>query len=373
MQTEKKVDVIVDLQYGSTGKGLIAGYLAETVGYDTVVSANMPNAGHTYINAEGRKWVHKVLPNGIVSPNLKAVMIGPGSVFSLGRLQEEISNSIDIFADTGASLVIHENAAVLSDHHVLKEQRSLNSISSTMQGSAAASVEKMMRDKESNIIAADRILGIMAAAEGAGLKAHQVLIVSQRRWLAQLYEAGNILLEGAQGYSLGLNAGFWPHCTSRDCTPARFMSDCGIPLGMLRKVIGTARVHPIRVGNTEGGFSGDTYQDQTELSWSELGLNEEYTTVTGRVRRVFSFSANQIVEAIMACQPREVFLNFMNYDPLLGERLVSFINDQLQEYVPGGGSVRYTGWGASFTDVRERNFTNPCDYTKQQTEKGWVK
>ena len=44
----KKVDVLVGLQFGSEGKGLIAGYLGNSGLYDTVVNCNMPNAGHTY-------------------------------------------------------------------------------------------------------------------------------------------------------------------------------------------------------------------------------------------------------------------------------------------------------------------------------------
>ena len=65
----KKVDMVIEMQFGSTGKGLIAGYLAEKYGHDVVLTANMPNAGHTYINATGRKWVHKALPSGITSPS----------------------------------------------------------------------------------------------------------------------------------------------------------------------------------------------------------------------------------------------------------------------------------------------------------------
>ena len=79
----KKVDVIIDLQFGSTGKGLIAGYMATHGTYDTVVNANMPNAGHTFIDAKGQVMMHKVLPNGVVGPNVKNVMIGAGSIFSL--------------------------------------------------------------------------------------------------------------------------------------------------------------------------------------------------------------------------------------------------------------------------------------------------
>ena len=42
------MDIVIDLQYGSTGKGLIVGFLAEEHKYDTVVTAWAPNAGHTY-------------------------------------------------------------------------------------------------------------------------------------------------------------------------------------------------------------------------------------------------------------------------------------------------------------------------------------
>ena len=68
----KQINVIVDLQFGSTGKGLLAGYLAETTKPDTVITAWAANAGHTYINADGRKFVHTMLANGIVSPNLRS-------------------------------------------------------------------------------------------------------------------------------------------------------------------------------------------------------------------------------------------------------------------------------------------------------------
>lgn len=44
MHKYPNVTMIVDLQYGSTGKGAIAGYLSTKNDYDTVISANMPNA-----------------------------------------------------------------------------------------------------------------------------------------------------------------------------------------------------------------------------------------------------------------------------------------------------------------------------------------
>lgn len=331
-----KVDIIVDLQYGSTGKGLIAGYLAKKNKYSMVLTANMPNAGHTFIDKRGRKWVHKVLPNGIVSPGLEVVGIGPGAVFDVERLEKEIHDSEDLL-HSGVRLMIHECAGVVTNEHRRIEENSLNAVASTKQGSGAALVEKMMRNPESVVLARD------------ALKGHwlEQFVVTQREWLDAIHDDHDILAEGAQGYSLGLNAGMWPYCTSRDCTPARFMADMGLPLSMLNKVIGTARTYPIRVGNTEGGFSGPHYGDQSETSWEALGLAPELTTVTQRVRRVFTFSKQQIKEAIQACAPDEIFLNFCNYTD--GGNLWRIVND-IQNV---GGKISYMGYGPREDDVRE--------------------
>lgn len=334
----KNVTLVVDMQFGSTGKGLIAGYLAERDAPDTVINANMPNAGHTYINDEGRVWMHKVLPNGIVSPELKRVMIGPGSVFSLDQLRKECDESADLLDRDGVRLFIHESAVVLNESHAQKERDTLSAISSTMQGSAAASVSKIMRNTSDDC----RAIYALADTEFAGC------VTTQAEWLNQLHSADDILAEGAQGYSLGLNAGFWPYCTSRDCTPARFLADMGIPVQMLKTVIGTARVHPIRVGNTPDGYSGDSYSDQSELSWEQLGQTPELTTVTKRVRRVFTWSWEQFNEAYLACMPDEVFLNFCNYDEEQAAELVRKINNSVEMDL-----VRYTGYGPKRCDIRE--------------------
>ena len=340
----KKVDLIIDLQFGSTGKGLIAGYLASNNDYDTVINANMPNAGHTFIDKEGNVYVHKVLPNGIVGKNVEKVMIGPGSVFSLKQLEKELYHAAAIMG--GQALMIHENAVILTDEH-RKEEQQLNDISSTMQGSAAAMADKIWRRR--GVIAKDALIG--TDFEGC--------IYTNDQWLFALVRADKVLAEGAQGFSLGINAGFYPYCTSRDCTPTRFLADMGIPHYMLNKVIGTARVHPIRVGNTENGYSGDHYNDQKELTWEEIGIEAETTTVTGRKRRIFSFSKTQIESALLACGPDEIFLNFCNYNPTEAMKVAKEIN-KLAKWVLGAEDiVKYLGYGPTEIDIahdKEGNF-----------------
>lgn len=340
---------IVDLQFGSTGKGLLAGYLSLNNDYDMVVSANMPNAGHTFVDEQGRKWVHKVLPSGVYSKSLRHIMIGPGAVFDPAQLDKELGY-LDEQGIT-ARVIIHPHAMVLRPEHKEAESKTFSHIASTMQGSAAAAIEKMMRTDDANT-AVNRVSIIPPGA----------IVTDVAGWNALMREAKNVLVEGSQGYSLGINAGFYPYCTSRDCTVWRLLSDAGM---MMRhhdniKVIGSARVHPIRVGNTPGGYSGGCYPDQREMSWEELGQTPETTTVTGRQRRVFSFSMKQIMDAIDANRVSEVFLNFCNYDPAEAIRIAAELDEACKPVVPEwcGASattaVRYMGFGPQASQVLRR-------------------
>jgi hypothetical protein len=68
----------------------------------------------------------------------------------------------------------------------------------------------------------------------------------------------------------------------------------------------------------ELGSSGGCFPDQTELSWGELseqlGIQiEEKTSLTKRVRRVFSFSNEQLKNSTMCCMPSHLSINFVNY------------------------------------------------------------
>lgn len=343
---------IVDLQFGSTGKGLLAGYVSTKRPIDMVVSANMPNAGHTYVEPDGTARVHKVLPSGIYSKSLKYIGIGPGAVFDLNRLIVEVDGIRSI--GITAQVLIHAQAGILYPHHSEAERNSLSHISSTMQGSMEALVEKMRRGKQSNV--ADNL----SDTDGESLEMLGIQIVDNREWMRIVSSMKLVLVEGSQGYSLGISAGFYPYCTSRDCTVWRLMADCAVPASRLRmEVIGSARVHPIRVGNTPDGYSGDCYHDQVELSWESVGVAPELTTVTKRERRVFSFSAEQIRQAAMANDVDHIFLNFCNYDPGITATVIERIDEVTvndaefvamrgwPDYMKMPSMVRFLGFGPS--------------------------
>lgn len=354
-----KMTAIVDLQFGSTGKGLIAGYLSERTDFDTVVSANMPNAGHTFVDATGKKWINKVLPSGVYSNGLENIGLGPGAIFNPHQLALELDELAER-TFTRPRIMIHENAALLFPHHKEREIKSLNHISSTMQGSCEAMIEKIRRQGLGGNTVGFSAEYLDKVVTSAGEKLSQ-FIVSAREWNNVMMGSKHILCEGSQGFSLGINAGFYPYCTSRDCTVWRLMADCAIPAVADRTVIGTARVHPIRVGNTENGNSGACYPDQHEISWSDLSVPPETTTVTGRVRRVFSFSEIQIREAVEANGIDQVFLNFCNYNPTEAIRVARIINfiGKVHFEKRGFGAwegqypqfVRYMGFGPASSDI----------------------
>jgi adenylosuccinate synthase len=339
----KKMDVLVDLQFGSTGKGALAGFLSTREGYDAVISCNMPNAGHTAFSPNGKRFMHKVLPSGLFSGKKMIVGIGPGAVFSIGQLLAEWANVTNYRADL--TLIIHDAAGILLEKHAEAERATLSRISSTMQGSSEALIAKIRREEGATArYHAQEIVDLLS-------EHGDVHVVEQGRWLDIFSGCASILLEGSQGYSLGLSSGFYPYCTSRECTPARVISDCGLPVAWLRKVYGSCRVHPIRVGNTPDGFSGDWYMDQQEIHFSDLGVPEELTTVTKRVRRIATFSYLQIRQAMMMAMPDEVFLNFVNYSSKDAAEAREDIEEVAIELNCGG--VTLMGHGPKPQDIEE--------------------
>jgi adenylosuccinate synthase len=344
----KQIDLVIDLQFGSTGKGALAGYLAETKAPDTVMCAFAPNAGHTYINAAGEKFIHMMIPNGVVSKNLKRVMIGPGALIDPDTMLRELDNVNKYLGD--AAIVIHPNAAVVLERHREEEAGPMTKIGSTKKGVGAAMIERIRRDPDSNNVASRALLGNPL---------HQY-VVSESLYNRMLGNANSVLVEGAQGFSLSMYHGFYPYCTSRDVTPHQILADCGIPYGLPVNVIGTMRTYPIRVANrySDGdgkgqmiGYSGPGYSDQEEIEWSDIGIDPEVTTVTKLRRRVFNFSWEQALHSISVCRPNEIFLNFANYlaDFEAFKQMVTGIDHLCNRH--GGNGVRYVGVGPTVKDM----------------------
>jgi adenylosuccinate synthase len=334
--------VLVDGQYGSTGKGVAASLLAAySVEHDSpidIVTSNAgPNSGHTAIMADGKKWVNKQIPiatsalDYLGRPAELTYMNG-GAVIDMGDLAFEWRG----LSHEGQSRVfIHPHAAVVRDEDRDMNVAMVRSIASTGKGTGPAAAARILRNGQ---------------VYGDNLPLSDIPPMMPP---GALYTRGKrVLVETSQGFSLGINSGFYPHCTHRECTVAQALADARISPTDLRRVMMVVRTYPIRVGNTQGS-SGGMYADQHETSWEEIGQEPEYTTVTKRVRRVFTWSRIQFRESLEVNRPSIVMLNFANYLRTIElDALLTTMKEDIDlVYSPDNRPAILLGFGPATSDV----------------------
>ena len=343
-----KIDMVMDFQYGSTGKGLIAGYLAKREKYDTAICAFATNAGHTYIDrARHLHVMTQQLPVAITSPDVRTILIGPGAAIHLETLRAELARYAECMK--GKTLIIHPHAAVVEDYHAAEEiADGRTKMGSTAKGVGAAFAERIRRDT-----LAPNIIGRRVSTHDA----LHGMIGTLDTYRDALMAAESVIIEGAQGFSLSMYHGQYPYTTSRDVTPWQIAADCGLPYRWASyvRVIGTLRTLPIRVNNRDGS-SGPHYPDQEELTWDAVGVDPELTTVTRLPRRIFSFSQQQFQEAMFHCGgywETRLFLNFANYTR--NEEHLKELMDMIHmptKMNANRGHICWLGFGPDDADVR---------------------
>jgi adenylosuccinate synthase len=337
----RKFNVVTDGQWGSCGKGLIATAMASRYRPEIVSTTNMANAGHTAVHENGEdKFVAKALPSAAIlrkwiqgyDPH---IIVGSTAAFTMEQLMEEIQ-----FTGSNYQLTIHERAGVITDHHKQMEadaKEGTKHLASTMQGCGALLADKVMRRKELKLARDyDELKSHMPEHLGTKIDNHNPAIrddiagMSLPRALGHLMAAYDftILHEGAQGFSLDINHGsHYPQCTSRGTTAITNLADMGLNHHHIGDIYVVIRPFPIRVGNVveEGktvGHSGGCYDDHEETTWEEVAaqcgappevMKGELTTVTKRLRRVFTFSDHQLREAVAVNGATKLALNFANY------------------------------------------------------------
>lgn len=294
-----RANVIIDGQWGSTGKGKLAGYLIKKYDIRHVVCDYMPNAGHTVVK-DGKARVFRQLPVGAMFGC--TCMIGPHASIDVPLLMQEIREN----ANSGFALWIHPLAAVVTEIDKRNEHNNAKRIASTAKGGHEAQVQKVLRVQH-------------AALARDCTDLHP--FIGDTHFMAQRYlrNGETLLVETAQGFDLGLNHGTsYPFVTGRDCLVGRALDNAGVPVTMVGSIVASLRTFPIRVGNTADGNSGPCYDGQRELTWAEVSEIcgrpvEETTTVTKRVRRVFTWSDLQVRRFCDYVAPTHAFLNFVNY------------------------------------------------------------
>lgn len=290
------LSVVVGGQYGSEGKGAIAAFLTsptlEQPGPVVCVRVAGPNAGHTVMGrgpngeAEGTyPWRLRTVPVAAVSNAAADLVIAAGSEIEPAVLLHEIEWLESAGYQVKNRLYIDGQATILEEKHKQAEaDKGLTAkLGSTGKGIGAARAARIMRE-------ADLARHYFDAFDFNVIKTDAFIRKA-------LNDGGHVVIEGTQGYGLGLHAGHYPQCTSSDARAIDFCAMAGVsPVSSWVRdfrVWSVMRTFPIRVAGNSGPMLGET-------SWDELGLEPELTTVTQKVRRVGAFDYDLAAAAVEA-------------------------------------------------------------------------
>ena len=297
---------VLGAQWGDEGKGKIVDLLTPRFSIVARYQGGH-NAGHT-VYANGRKFVLRLLPSGILHDGITCV-IGNGVVIDPQALFAEIDELAAAGIHVGNRLVVSDKAHLILPYHreldLLSEaRRGERKIGTTSRGIGPAYEDKIARRGvrvgdlanpqslaeavEHNVAARNRLIA------DSTMDAAQVLADLSRAWdrmrpwvkdvsvfLAQAREEKRtIMFEGAQGTLLDIDHGTYPYVTSSNATIGGVCTGLGVGPRAIDRVLGVAKAYTTRVG--EGPLP-------TELT-GEIGnrlreSGQECGAVTGRPRR----------------------------------------------------------------------------------------
>lgn len=284
----RTLEVVVGAQFGSEAKGHVVQRLTERAQQrgicPLVIRVAGPNAGHTGYDADGQAWALRQVPVAVVTPGPAILYIAPGSEIDLPVLLDEIDRLTSAGLMKGKYLYVSAETTMITDEHKHLESvgNLVGKIGSTGKGIGAARADRIWRH-------AKRLIDDRRAMDE--LQARHVKVMPH---FARFDEWLHVIIEGTQGYGLGLHAGYYPKCTSSDCRAIDFMAMAAInPWEFDVSVWAVARIFPIRVAGNSGPLRNET-------TWEALGLPEEHTTVTKKVRRVGMPDWRLVREAVMA-------------------------------------------------------------------------
>lgn len=277
--------VVVGGQFGSEGKGHLTAQLAARCAPNSmVIRTGGPNAGHT-VWAADTEYKLRHLPTPIAVRGDITVALAAKSVINPAVLRDEMA----LFA--GHSVLVDPAATILEPDHIEHENAPgsyMHDIGSTRKGIGAARADRIERVART----AHDLWGQGGTELDPG-----VLVLSVRdHAYYTLARGGDVIIEAAQGYGLGLHTDYYPYCTSADCTALDALAEAQISpwaAGVVPQVWMALRPFPIRVAGTSGPLRDET-------TWEALGLPQERTTVTNKVRRVGAWDGSLARRAAIA-------------------------------------------------------------------------
>jgi adenylosuccinate synthase len=341
------IQVVTGGQYGSEGKGHVTAQLVQQALRKKAIVVNVrvagPNAGHTVYDKAGNKFALRQVPVGAAISDEVQCYIAPGSEIEPDVLFAEL----DLLKRHGhrVKLAVSGEATVLTEYHkgVEAGEGLVSKIGSTGKGIGAARADRLLRGAQRVIDSIGLLMDLerydIEIVEPSGLYEHDDFVGQTFQ-----QDAPNryVIVEGTQGYGLGLHVGHYPQVTSSDCRAIDFLSMAGISpwrWGVRIEAWVVARVYPIRVAGNSGPMKGET-------SWGELGLPEEHTTVTQKVRRVGEWDEDLIRRAVQDNGGLQVHLALTMVDQ-------KFPQVARHNAVNGPGNFQAVSTGEEFNQVME--------------------
>lgn len=300
------IDAVVGGQFGSEGKGLVVGEIAKRYGVHVRVGAS--NAGHT-VYVDGEKHVVQSIPVAAYANPDAMLILGPGALISMEILVAEINRNVAWRQANGHGdlrLIIDPRAHVITDEHIEAEantdlaERIGSTSTISKEGIGTATAARVMRQE--NCLR----MGDLTIDPATGVEVRDTIefIDAYRGDVGK-----HVLLEGTQGTGLSLTTGDFPYVTSRNPTASGLAADAGIGPRDITNVIMVLRTFPIRVAGKSGPFGPGSQ----ELTFDEIGVPPEKTTVTKLQRRIATFSMLQAQQAALINSANRVVLTFGDY------------------------------------------------------------
>jgi len=318
----QNISIIVGAQWGDEGKGKITDFFAGNAEY-VVRFQGGNNAGHTVIVNDEIFKLH-LIPSGVLYSKPISV-IGNGVVVDPSVLLNEISGLQEKGIDP--NLLVSERAHVILPYHIdmdvaITQHQGQLAAGSTKRGIAPVYADKMYRhgirmidllepeifkEKLDKSYSFNKNLAEKSLGGKINLPLEKIyddyLNLGQqlKKYVADtsviLYNAKksgkSILFEGAQGTSLDVDHGIYPHTTSSNTIAGNIASGSGVSFTKIDKIIGAAKAYVTRVGISPFPSEID---DENATFIRDKG--DEYGTTTGRPRRVGWLDLVQLRQAV---------------------------------------------------------------------------
>ena len=385
---QKKLDVVLGLQWGDEGKGKVVDVL--TPSYKVVARfQGGPNAGHSLV-FDGDSFVLHTVPSGIFREGTVNV-IGNGVVIDPVILMEEITEIEKRGVDVSKKLLISKRAHLILPTHRALDAASESAmgkakIGSTLKGIGPAYADKTGRN---GLRVGDLLRSNYKDLYEAHKQRHQQLLQQyppfqlpfnfdeyEKQWFqavealrrfpfidSEVYvndalKAGTpILAEGAQGSLLDIDFGTYPYVTSSNTMSAGVCTGLGIAPSRVGKVYGIFKAYCPRVGS--GPFPTELFDKDGETL---RAIGHEYGATTGRPRRTgwldmvalkYAVMMNGVTDLIM--MKSDVLDNFDTIKVAVAYKE----GDQVLENFPydGGKNVtpiykEFPGWKTPLSGLR---------------------